>query len=100
MLYLGIFKRFLPFLMTFAAGIFLASFFVPIGLPSLGRPEGSFQMKGCRNMEMEFDRLEDENQALRREMELRNFGPAHLSLPNVPPVDLETPRPPRVQRIR
>ena len=104
MLYKGIFKRFLPFLLTFAAGLFLASFFVSVALPSFERSQRSTRRFGeCKRMQFELERLRDENQRMRREMDFHNLGPAHLNIPDVPPVTLEVPAPPpppRAPRFR
>jgi hypothetical protein len=104
MLYKGIFKRLFPFLLTFAAGLFLASFFVSIALPALPRSDRGVRRFGeFRRLQVENDRLRMEIEAMRREMEFHNLGPAHLNLPEVPPVTLDAPvppPPPRAPRFR
>jgi hypothetical protein len=104
MLYKGILKRFFPFLLTFAAGIFLASFFVSVALPTFPRSERSNRGFGeGRRLRFENERLRDENERLTRELEFHNLGPAHLNMPDVPPVTLEVPPPPpppRAPRFR
>ncbi|HMJ09428.1 MAG TPA: hypothetical protein VK468_10510 [Pyrinomonadaceae bacterium] len=101
MLSKGIVKRFVPFLLTFAAGLFIASFFVSIAMPTFrgkNRENRRFVHRG--EMQFEMDRLRQENEQLKRELEFHGFGPAHLNMPEVPPVDLEAPAPPRPPRYR
>ena len=59
MCYTGLVKRIVPFLITFAAGLFIASFFVTIATPSF-----NFRRGPGRYGEMR--RLRNENQDLRR----------------------------------
>ncbi|MER3430913.1 MAG: hypothetical protein C4325_06350 [Blastocatellia bacterium] len=69
-------KRLIPFLLTFAAGLFVASFFVSISPPSFRsffRPsEGCEKMhRGkIRNPVNELRDLRDENERLRNELQL------------------------------
>lgn len=101
MCYKGIFKRFVPFLLTFAAGLFIASFFVSIALPTLPRSERRNQrFQRQERMQRDLELLRQENERLRRELEFHSIGPAHLSIPDVPPVPLEEPAPLRVPRFR
>jgi hypothetical protein len=103
MLYKGILKRFFPFLLTFAAGIFLASFFVSVALPTFPRPERNRRFSECRRMKVDYERMREENERMRRELEFHNIGPSHLNIPDVPPVTLEIPQPPpppRAPRFR
>lgn len=56
----GLLKRFIPFFLTFAAGLLIASFFVPI-LPN-------FSFKGGRKKHREWhQQMERDNQNLREE---------------------------------
>jgi hypothetical protein len=99
MLSKGILKRVLPFLLTFAAGIFLASFFVSVALPTIKRVDrGPRRFSECKRMHSEMDRLRDENQRMRRDLEFHNIGPSHLDIPDVPPVVLDVPAPPASPR--
>lgn len=80
MSYPQIAKRFIPFLLAFAAGLFVASFFVSISPPSF---RGFFRAsEGCERMHRgkirisvnELQELRDENQRLRNEVQmLREF---------------------------
>lgn len=58
----GFIKRFLPFLMTFAAGLLLASFFVSVTAPS-------FPFSGRRYRSREFQRMQNDYLELKRENE-------------------------------
>jgi len=98
MLYKGILKRFFPFLLTFAAGLFLASFFVSIALPSLPRSERSNRRFGeFRRMQIENDRLRDENERMRSQLEFHNLAEHSGITPDEAPAP---PPPPRAPRFR
>lgn len=64
MSYLAIFKRIIPFFLTFAAGLFIASFFIQISAPTFPKAEGR---KGKRHG---YNKLWEQNKDLRRENEL------------------------------
>ena len=55
----GFIKRFLPFLLTFAAGLFIASFFVTIAAPFRGLSRGERRNGYIRMLRMENQRLQD-----------------------------------------
>ena len=59
MTYIGIFKRIVPFFLTFAAGLFIASFFVTIASPNFNFRRGSHKHR-------EMQRLRSENEELKR----------------------------------
>ena len=106
MCYTGLFKRFVPFALTFAAGLFIASFFVSIALP-----EGNWRSRRGFNKRMEIERLQAENQQLRDQLRLERVQNEELRrtrmdenldfvIPDaVPPVDFEEqhhpPAPPK-----
>jgi len=70
MLSLAIFKRVVPFLITFAAGLFVASFFVSLAAPNFtGFRRGSHKMREYRKVKMEAEQLRRENRRLKRELE-------------------------------
>ena len=100
MCYTGLFKRIIPFVLTFAGGLFLASFFVSIGLPGQG-------WRGAQRFDRanEFQRLRLENNDLREKLrdarleneELRKSSQdmtIYGEIPMVPPVDFEMHHPP------
>jgi hypothetical protein len=101
MFYTGLFKRVLPFFLTFAAGLFVASFFVSI-TPDFNwqntRP--SYRSRECRRMKAELRELREENHRLRQHAEV------HTTIDNmdwenaVPPVPVEAPHPPKAPRYR
>jgi len=55
----GFLKRFLPFLLTFAAGLFIASFFVSLTAPFSGFSRGERRNGYIRMLRMENQRLQD-----------------------------------------
>jgi len=66
----GFVKRIVPFFLTFAAGLFIASFFVTIAAPSFQMPSHGWRRNHRqydRQMELENQRLRDENLRLRNE---------------------------------
>ncbi len=102
MFYTGLFKRIIPFVLTFAAGLLLASFFVSI-TPNF--KSWRSDRRGGKGHEMR--QLRIENESLRErlrdsEAELRDLRrglpdmDADFVIPNaVPPVELEAEHPPR-----
>jgi hypothetical protein len=101
MCYTGLLKRFVPFALTFAAGLFIASFFVSIALP-----EANWQSRRGFNRRQEFDRLQAENQQLRDQLRLERMQNEELRraridenldfvIPDaVPPVEFDEHHPP------
>jgi hypothetical protein len=106
MLYTGLFKRIIPFVVTFAAGLFLASFFVSVALPSLSNMREVRRSRSChekRQLRMERDELRDKVRTLRRQNEelRRNATDIDVLLQEaVPPVELDAPHPPPPPRVR
>lgn len=63
------FKRIVPFFLTFAVGLFIASFFVTIAAPSFRFSNGLRRHQEYhRAMEFENQRLREENARLKREL--------------------------------
>ena len=72
---LVVIKRFVPFILTFAVGLFIASFFVTIAAPNFQFNRRGFNRHRAydRQMESENQRLQKENNRLTREnMELKS----------------------------
>jgi hypothetical protein len=96
----GIFKRVFPFLLTFAAGLFVASFFVTVATPnfSIRSNRGSYRFGELQRLRIENRELRETNCRQRRELEeLRRKAATwdQGELPfTVPPVDLDAPPPP------
>jgi len=66
----GFVKRIVPFFLTFAVGLFIASFFVTVAAPSFQIPNRGWRRNHRqydRQMELENQRLRDENLRLRNE---------------------------------
>lgn len=61
-------KRFFPFLLTFAAGLLVASFFVTVAAPSFKFEKRSGKYKKFRYLKNENQRLRRENLRLKREL--------------------------------
>jgi hypothetical protein len=102
MLVFGLFKRFLPFLLTFAAGLFIASFFVSVTAPSFqfGRDRGK-RRHDCKRVKMEAQDLRDENSRLKEEIEQLRRNPMTLDYVHPAfdlPADGEVPPPPPPKR--
>lgn len=94
MSYLAIFKRIIPFFLTFAAGLLIASIFVPIMAPSFRNVERNGKWRHHRECKREKESLRRENMRLRQEIETmqRNeFHELRLELDAPPP-------PPRFNR--
>ena len=72
MSYLAIFKRIIPFFLTFAAGLLIASIFLPITAPRFERSERSGKWRHHRECKREKESLRRENMRLRQELEQRN----------------------------
>lgn len=99
----GFIKRILPFFLTFTVGLFVASFFVTIAAPSF-----RFQSRGWnrhqqyhRQMELENQRLQEENYRLERKLADSNsqdYLPSDLKY-NVPPPPPLPPMPPAAKTV-
>lgn len=99
MSYLAIFKRVVPFVMTFAAGLLIASIFVPIAAPSFSRGDrGRYRWNEFRQMKFENESLRRENCRMKKELEqlrqeTQSVSPRTLEL-LVPEVNVDAPPPP------
>lgn len=101
------FKRLVPFFITFAVGLFIASFFVNISAPRFGNRARRFHE--MQQLRIENDRLHDENLRLQDELDSIRRSPMSLkrfenqdweSTPDVrDPVPLPPPRPMRMGRV-
>ena len=115
MQFAGLVKRIIPFVLTFSAGLLLASLFIPIGLPDLSTWRESRRGRHFR----EHRDLRNENEALRerlRAVEVENehlrrtvtesvetfeVGELPLELePNHPPAPPRRPKHPRFDNLR
>lgn len=100
----GFVKRMLPFLATFAVGIFIASFFVNINAPSFrgGRGKRHHEMK---RLHVENEELRNENLRLKNELESSRWNPTqmmhseHEEWSN-PGVEFPVPLPPAAPRAK
>jgi hypothetical protein len=69
----GILRRVLPFLATFAIGIFIASFFVNVA-PTFGSGKWKARKAECKRLKNENERLRSENLRLRQEIDSRDWS--------------------------
>lgn len=88
----------LPFLATFAVGIFIASFFVNISAPSFRGQRGK-RFHEMKRLKMENEGLRNENLRLKNELESRRWAGAHMMRSDhdewtSPNVELPVPLPP------
>lgn len=93
----GFVKRVVPFFLTFAFGLFIASFFVSIALPKFQFNGGLNKHRQYhRKMEFESKRLKEENCRLKKQLaekESQDFQNLDLNL-NVPPPPAVPPHAP------
>ncbi len=99
----GFVKRVVPFFLTFAVGLFIASFFVSIAAPNFQfRRDFRKHREYHRTMESQIQQLEKENSRLKRELseregrEMTNY--AFEDNFNVPPPPPMPPAPPVAPR--
>ncbi len=91
----NIIKRIIPFLLTFSAGLLVASFFVTVAAPRFQFNKRSGKYNKCRYYKNENERLRRENERLKRELAEREAMDSeyHFSL-DVPPPPPMPPMPP------
>lgn len=99
--FIAVFKRVVPFFLTFAAGLAIASFFVPLTAPSF-KWESKRYNRGyhhkCREMQSEVERLRNENLRLKLEVEqIRTAGPGPEFEVPTPPAPQTWKRPVAIQ---
>ena len=100
----GFLKRILPFFLTFAVGLLIASFFVSIASPSsFNFPRRSHKYREMHRLRMENQDLRKSNSELRRQLEdARRNSEFKLSwdgeLPLEPPPPPPAPRASRFER--
>jgi hypothetical protein len=94
----GFLKRFVPFFLTFAAGLFIASFFVSLAAPTFNFSRGERRREYFRMMKEENQRLQDRvNELERVSSDLRCVDPGIAPLiddvppPPMPPVAPHAP---------
>ena len=98
----GFIKRFLPFLLTFAAGLFIASFFVNIAAPFSGFSRAERRNGYIRMLRMENQRLQDRVDELEQQQNVPPCTNMDAAEPwgdvPPPPVAPHNPPPPRFIR--
>ena len=98
MSYLAVFKRVLPFFLTFSAGLLIASIFVQITAPNFNSGfNRRAKMREYRQLKLEVEQLRSEKCRMRRELQELRQAQAEQMSPNwdsVPAFDLPVPPPP------
>ena len=90
----GWLKRMLPFLATFAVGVFIASFFVSVG-PSFGFSEHRMRrFQEMQRLRVENDQLREDNERLRNRLEWSGQTDLEDQLPSQDVETLRVPAPP------
>ena len=99
MCYTGLLKRFVPFALTFAAGLFIASFFVSLALPEANWRRGR-RWDNSRERQLAIDNQNLRQRVAQQQMDIEELNRKLLDqdsdslLPLVPPVDFEEHHPP------
>jgi len=99
MSYLAIFKRIVPFFLTFAAGLLIASIFIPITAPTFSRGErGRSKWREYKQMKAENEDLYRENCRMKKELEqlrreAQDWDTTDLKFV-VPEINVDAPPPP------
>lgn len=93
---LGLIKRFVPFLLTFAVGLLVASFFVPIVSPRYKSENRGWKHGKCKNKDAEIQRLRDQIADQELELQMWRDGDWNAPPPPMPPAVYmeEAPMPP------
>lgn len=105
---MGVIKRVLPFFLTFAAGLFVASFFVTMTAPNFAFGTRGNRFNRCREyqrMQSDYYDLKRENERLQLELKAarRDANDFDIDKLDVPPPfvpDNVPPPPPRVRSLR
>lgn len=104
MSYLQIFKRIIPFFLTFAAGLLIASIFVPITAPSFRNAERGGKWRHHKECKRDREALRRENSRLKEELEQLRRDTADIEFRTleygVPEVRIEVPAPPPPPRVK
>ena len=93
----GFTKRILPFFLTFAVGLFIASFFVTIAAPSFQFPSRSSRRNHReydRQREFEIQQLRDENLRLKNQQTMDSENLDYQNLKYSVPAPPMPPAPP------
>lgn len=91
----GFIKRVTPFFLTFAFGLFIASFFISIAAPTWTiRGRGWERHQQRQRIESENERLRDENLRLKKQLADDSISAKDLKYLDVPPVPPMPPAPP------
>jgi hypothetical protein len=94
MLLKGVLTRVLPFFLTFAAGLFIASFFISIATPSFNFPRRANKCRETRQLRTELERVRRDNTELRRQLDEAGMNAEWTRTPDFEPSAPPPPPPP------
>ena len=94
MLLKGVLTRVLPFFLAFAAGLFIASFFITIATPSFNFPRKANKCHETRQLRSELERVRRENTELRRQLDEAGMNASWTNTPGFEPSAPPPPPPP------
>jgi hypothetical protein len=97
MRFLALIKRFIPFFLTFALGLFIASFFVSVAAPNLNIRSRGFKNRDYHRLRYENERLRErvrrlESERLNNDFDLDINVPPPPPMPPPPPPTFSVPR--------
>ena len=102
-MYKGVIKRVLPFFLTFAGGLLVASFFVSVTAPNFAFGGRGVRFSRCERMQSDYYDLKRENERLQRELDAARQNPVNFDFDGlndaVPAVPVAPPPPP-APRVR
>lgn len=96
--YIGVLKRVIPFFLTFAAGLFIASFFINITTPSFSFPRKSYKYREMHRLRQENHELRRSNNELRRQLDDARRSAQIFTLDGEIPMAPPPPPPPPAPR--
>lgn len=95
MYYTGLIKRIVPFFVTFAAGLFIASFFVTIATPSFNFRRGPGRFGEMQRLRFENQEQKRTINELRRQLEEARSDTVNINaIPAFPAFDTDAVPPP------
>ena len=95
MYYKGLIKRIVPFFLTFAAGLFIASFFVTIATPTFNFRRGPSRFGEIQRLRSDNQELKRTNCELRRQLEEARSDSVDINaIPAFPAFDTDAVPPP------
>lgn len=92
----AVFKRAVPFALTFGAGLLIASIFVPLSVPTIESRSGStsYGHSDCKKKRPHYKELRNENIRLRQQLEELRRATEVSEIELTIPKELDVPAPP------